>query len=306
MFRSLRCNINSTIHMVHPITTDILPLLRNLVEALQPFAEAHLVALRFEADQGELVIAHHPEALMPDLTQLLCRVVTFTPEKHAVILRAGLLDTPELYCLQLSVVNSGSNLCRLLQIIAGLKQPVQVTSSDEPPGTRFDWLLLLERPFQAPGEVPLTQLQTDRPFLKQFYDEMRKRLSSHFSDPVNMERVVSGRSPREGAFLQKVNAIITAHLNEEHFDVQRLCKALAMSRTQLYRRLCPLIRQSPARYVRLLRLQKAKELLEAGELSIGEIVLRTGFQSQSHFTRIFQTHFGVRPSAFRRQPKPKT
>ncbi len=291
--------------MMHPVKADLILLLRHLVGALQPFADVHLVALRLEVDREELVIAHHPEELISDLTQLLCRVVTFTPENHSVVLKASLVDSPEQFCLQLKVDNTGLNLARLTEITFKMKRPVQVTPLNEA-GTRFEMFLPIERTFQAVVEAPADPPQSNQPLLKQFHDEMRKRLGSHFSDPVNMERAVSGRSPRDGAFLQKVNAIILAHLDYEHFDVKCLCKSLGLSRTQLYRRLCPLIRQSPARYIRLVRLQKAKELLEAGELAIGDIALRTGFQSQSHFTRIFTEHYGVRPSAFRRQPKTKT
>lgn len=292
--------------MIHPVNADIIPLLRNLVEALQPFATAQHVTLCFKADYPQLLTVYHPEKILPDLTQLLCRVVTFTPEKHSVTLQVVVLDSPGMCCLQLCVFNTGVSLVYLTEIIARMKHPVQVKVLEEK-GTRFELLLPLERSLQAVQEtVPEQPNPGSAILLKHFYAEMRKRLSSHFSDPVNLERAVNKLNPKDATFLHKANAVILAHLEQEHFDVKQLCKSLALSRTQLYRRLVPIIRQSPAKYIRLVRLQKAKEMLEAGEMNIGEIAAQTGFQSPSHFTRIFTEHFGVRPSAFRRQPKPKT
>ena len=46
--------------------------------------------------------------------------------------------------------------------------------------------------------------------------------------------------------------------------------------------------QSPMEYVLDLRLEKACLLLEKGELSAGEIAVKTGFQSQSYFGRGFR------------------
>jgi transcriptional regulator GlxA family with amidase domain len=61
-----------------------------------------------------------------------------------------------------------------------------------------------------------------------------------------------------------------------------------------------LIQQAPANYIKIIRLQKAKELLETTDLTVGEVVFRTGFQTLSHFTHIFQKQYGVLPSVFRR------
>ena len=292
--------------MNHPITADIIHLLRHLVVALQPFAQAQNVELRFESEMDRLSVPYNPEYLLPDLTQLLCRVVTVTPENHSVTLQASLLGSAGAFCLQLSVVNTGSNLARLTEITAKMRHPVHVKALEEK-GTRFELRLPMERSLQAVEEEAAEPPDIGgSPLLKQFYAEMRKWLSSHFSDPVNLERAVNKQHPRDAVFLHKVNAVILAHLDRENFDVKQLCKSLALSRTQLYRRLVPIIRQPPAKYIRLVRLQKAKEMLEAGEMNIGEIATRTGFRSPSHFTRIFTEHYGVRPSAFRRQPKPKT
>ena len=99
--------------------------------------------------------------------------------------------------------------------------------------------------------------------------------------------------------MQRINALINANLEDENFDSIALCKAMSLSRTQLFRRLKSLIRQAPAIYIKTIRLQKAKELLETTDLSVSEIAFKTGIQTVSHFTKIFKKQYGIPPSVFR-------
>ena len=56
---------------------------------------------------------------------------------------------------------------------------------------------------------------------------------------------------------------------------------------------------SPARYLRMLRMERAKDLLESTSLSILEIVLRVGLQDRSHFEREFKNLYGLTPAQHR-------
>jgi AraC family transcriptional regulator of arabinose operon len=56
---------------------------------------------------------------------------------------------------------------------------------------------------------------------------------------------------------------------------------------------------SPARYLRMLRMEQAKDLLESTSLSILEIVLRVGLQDRSHFEREFKNLYGLTPAQHR-------
>jgi transcriptional regulator GlxA family with amidase domain len=51
------------------------------------------------------------------------------------------------------------------------------------------------------------------------------------------------------------------------------------------------------------RLQKAREMLDKSDLTVGEVAFRTGFVNQSHFTRAFREQFGFNPSDLRRNQK---
>jgi len=56
-------------------------------------------------------------------------------------------------------------------------------------------------------------------------------------------------------------------------------------------------------FLRQLRLSKAKELLEIGDMSITDIAYETGWSSPSHLSREFKEEFGFTPKAFSRKKK---
>ena len=63
------------------------------------------------------------------------------------------------------------------------------------------------------------------------------------------------------SFLARVAAAVAENLADGDFDVEQLSSAVALSRTQVHRKLRALTGQSPAEYIRTERLQQARELL---------------------------------------------
>lgn len=56
---------------------------------------------------------------------------------------------------------------------------------------------------------------------------------------------------------------------------------------------------APTHYVKVLRLQKARELLENTFLSVKEVMAAVGFSDLSHFVRAYKAQYGVTPSQTR-------
>lgn len=57
--------------------------------------------------------------------------------------------------------------------------------------------------------------------------------------------------------------------------------------------------KTPFEYLSLIRLERAKELLNSSNMSITEICLQCGFQNSSHFANFFKSHTGVSPTEYR-------
>jgi transcriptional regulator GlxA family with amidase domain len=57
---------------------------------------------------------------------------------------------------------------------------------------------------------------------------------------------------------------------------------------------------TPAQYLKSLRMQKAKELLEETFLSVKQIMFQVGINEKSHFARAFRQTYGLSPAEYRR------
>jgi AraC-like DNA-binding protein len=283
-------NVITKVKVLFPVHADMVGLIRGLVESLQPFARAHEVSLSFECCHKLLEALYQPEQITQDVTQLICRVITFTPQKYAVKVQLQKGPAPE-NCLEVIVQNSGVNLALMGDIRSGIKHRVSVQAQDR--GSRFSLLIPIDLEEEELTASPTSIKHT---IIKPWYNEIRRRLTHHFSDPKNLEQVVRQRNPQEGIFLKKVNAIINNHLDKEGFNTGDLALYMALSRTQLFRKIKELTQMAPGQYIRYVRLRKAKELLQEGELNVSEVGYRVGFLSNSHFCRAFQRQFGVNPS----------
>ena len=68
-------------------------------------------------------------------------------------------------------------------------------------------------------------------------------------------------------------------------------------------RLCHIFKSDvgmpPIRYLRLLRMERAKHLLESSFLSVKEIAFQVGLNDESHFVRDFKSTYGFSPALYR-------
>ena len=98
-------------------------------------------------------------------------------------------------------------------------------------------------------------------------------------------------------FMFKVIDIIEKHISEEDFNIEDFCSEVAMSRTQLHRKLKALTGKSASIYIRSVKLSKAKRMIEDQKGNISEIAYSVGFSSPAYFTKCFKEEFGYPPSS---------
>ena len=81
-----------------------------------------------------------------------------------------------------------------------------------------------------------------------------------------------------------------------------LAEAMAISTSQLRRKMDAYYERTPVQLIRYRRLQAGAELLnDRADATIGEVAYAVGFNSQSYFSRAFKDAFGAAPSSYRRQ-----
>ena len=83
-------------------------------------------------------------------------------------------------------------------------------------------------------------------------------------------------------------------------SVEAMARESAMSPSHFAHRFRAVARLSPMRYLREVRLERARELLLQHGARAGEVAVQVGFESAAHFTREFKRRYGVTPTGVRR------
>jgi transcriptional regulator GlxA family with amidase domain len=84
------------------------------------------------------------------------------------------------------------------------------------------------------------------------------------------------------------------------FSITELASLCELSPRQFARAFKATHGTPPHRWLLRHRTEHAKALLEGTRSGIGEIALMCGFADQSHLTRVFRSHVGTTPAAWRR------
>lgn len=101
-------------------------------------------------------------------------------------------------------------------------------------------------------------------------------------------------------FLKKIDHHLEAHYTDRSLSVGKLLAMMCMSRTDLHRKMKEAVGMSATEYVRLFRLRKAMELMEADPgRSMAEVASAVGFGNQGYFCRRFKELAGVSPGKWR-------
>ena len=121
---------------------------------------------------------------------------------------------------------------------------------------------------------------------------------------INVAIATPPRDASSRALLESFRAVLGAHLADEHFDIDAMASAMSMSRTTLYRKLEPLLGQSPMDALWEYRLSQAAQWLAESSITVSEVAYGVGFKSVPHFSARFRERFSETPSAYRRATRP--
>lgn len=109
--------------------------------------------------------------------------------------------------------------------------------------------------------------------------------------------------PANAIHLNDVKAIYTikawlqSHLNEPP-NIATLAKQAGMSEPKLRKLFKQTFGKGVFDYYQTLRMQKAASLLKGKRLTVSEVGYSLGFTNLSHFSRVFETHMGMKPKRY--------
>ena len=85
---------------------------------------------------------------------------------------------------------------------------------------------------------------------------------------------------------------------DRRLSVLSVARQVAMSPSHFAHRFREVASVTPMRYLKLVRLERARDLLLADGLPVAEVADRIGYGSPSHFTRDFKRRYGLAPGRY--------
>lgn len=142
-------------------------------------------------------------------------------------------------------------------------------------------------------------------------EELRIRIKNLIAIRQKLQRKYKGESwqkPKEikvvsvhQKFIEAMKEVVEGNIGNELFGVEELGKEMAMSRSQIHRKLKALTGLSATTFIRNYRLHRAADLLKQGAGNVTDIGYQVGFNSQTYFSSSFQELFGCSPTEYKHQ-----
>ena len=107
---------------------------------------------------------------------------------------------------------------------------------------------------------------------------------------------------QDRTFMNRLVDVVYRQMGVGQVDMDSIAQQMAISRTQLNRKVLAITGENASAYVMKLRLARAKRLLKANiETPVGDVAMKCGFDDVAYFSRIFKQTFQMTPSQYRKQ-----
>ena len=129
--------------------------------------------------------------------------------------------------------------------------------------------------------------------------EQRRRLRELYSSSemrVDPKQVTVNSIDQK--FLESLIDLLEANYSVPEFGVPQIQDALAMSKTQLHRKVKALTNEAPGELLRNFRLKRAAQLLSQKADTVTQIAYQVGFNNLSYFAKCFKERYEVSPSSY--------
>jgi CheY-like chemotaxis protein len=226
-------------------------------------------------------------------------------------------DDPAILALHARVVQSQIPTCRVLRASNGV-EALAVMAHTRPDLVLLDLMMpemdgfaVLEamREDESARNIPVIVLtaqllrQEDMARLQQGVAAvLGKELFTPAEVLAQVEAALT-RSKRLGSEPQRLGRLAMAYIHEHYTEPisrEDLARHFSVNERYLTRCFSQETGVTPIAYLIRYRIQQAKVLLEAGQLSVTEVGLATGFSDGGYFGRVFQKEVGITPGAYRR------
>lgn len=98
--------------------------------------------------------------------------------------------------------------------------------------------------------------------------------------------------------LSKAITIVKENIDNTSFNIPHFSAELGVSRTILFAKIKNLTNLTPNEFIHSVRMKRASELLELGQINVSEVCYKVGFKNPKYFTKCFKKHFNQTPTEY--------
>ncbi|MCG7198941.1 helix-turn-helix domain-containing protein [Marinobacter pelagius] len=109
---------------------------------------------------------------------------------------------------------------------------------------------------------------------------------------------LQARRYHSDAAILKLQDWLDGHFHQM-IKMEHMARQAGLSERSLMRRFKAATGETPVTYLQILRIENARELLEASRETVDSVVRRVGYEDVSSFSRLFRKHTGLPPGSYR-------
>lgn len=126
----------------------------------------------------------------------------------------------------------------------------------------------------------------------------QQQLKEHYAKNYYADSSELASNEQDTKFLKQLIAFVEANMDQPQMDVNLIAEELLMSRSKLYTKVKSLTGKSVVEFVLNCRLRKAARLIIEENMTMREVMMQIGIESQAYFTNSFKKVFGETPTSF--------
>jgi AraC-like DNA-binding protein/Tfp pilus assembly protein PilF len=130
-----------------------------------------------------------------------------------------------------------------------------------------------------------------------YLTNQHKELAEKFKNVLSGEND-DVKDSQDQRILKKAIEVIEMNIHDPLFGVEKMSREMAMSRTNMHRKIKAITGFPPSELIRNIRLRKAAALILNRVDTVSNISFMVGFEDQSYFSKSFKKQFGVPPSEY--------
>lgn len=153
--------------------------------------------------------------------------------------------------------------------------------------------------FEKPIDFELLRVSLNNIF------KQRELLREHYAKNYFAESSELSMNEKDNEFLKDFIGVIEKNIDKSDLEVNYIASQLSMSRSKLYNKVKGITGKSIVEFILNYRLRKAARLIIEEDLTMREVMVHIGIESQPYFTNAFKKEFGKTPTQFASENKNK-